>query len=203
MRILSLLIVGASLAACGDNLQATDPEIDARQQQGDQMGQQLGLQLDQELTADMSDPTVSGKVGMIVKTMDMGEIAEAQAALRQTSNSDVNAFANLMVDDHTAADKMVDTLLASKRTSPIDEAVSMTMRQQATQDLARLQTMRGADFDREYALTEVQDHAQGLRILQHAIDRASSNDLRALLTQLRGTVQDHLARARDLAEMVK
>lgn len=97
-----------------------------------------------------------------VANSDQFEIAEAQAVLTQSTNSDVRAFATRVLQDHQQHAQAVADTAARSRLKPPEMAMSADQ----AQWLAALQSVKGADFDRLYLKQQKLAHRSALAVVQ-------------------------------------
>ena len=107
----------------------------------------------------------SGDARHFVQTISMHNTAEiqlAQLAVGRAQSSDVKAFAQMMIRDHTKAGNELKQAVSGQN-------VDMTagqMDQKHETLMARLRTLRGAEFDREYMKAMVEGHKQVSSMLE-------------------------------------
>ncbi len=154
------------------------------------------------MTGRMADGAMASQAMMadadvlkVFMTSNDGEIVTSQAVVGRTQNADVRAFAQMMITDHTA----VNDRAAALDLQPRDNMVAMAMRQNATAKSAQIASMSGAMQDKTYMETQVVLHGHTLDMLNNVlIPNARDPQLRALLTEARGPVEQHLRRAEQI-----
>lgn len=120
------------------------------------------------------------------------ELAAAQNALAQSRSPQVRMFAEQMLADHARIGKaMRDAALASGLAPPQPHVGGEQMR-----FLASLQSLRGADFDREYARQQVLAHTSALTTMRSYAAKGSDSNLRRAATFVAPIVDHHLQMAR-------
>ncbi len=139
-------------------------------------------------------------IAQIMTTANQGEIDQANAALSKASSTDVRAFAQMMVNDHTSALNALTSLLSSRNiTASTSNDIASTLSSGSRQTIANLNTYSGADFDRQYINAQVDAHQWLLTQLDSSIIPSTHDRrLRDLLKDQRGTVAMHLDRARQI-----
>lgn len=88
------------------------------------------------------------------------EIQEATLALEQSSDAKVKAFAQMMVKDHSAAEKELETAAKSAGGAP---AVQLDPAHQSLVDA--LKGKSGAEFDKAYIADQFKAHSQAVELL--------------------------------------
>jgi predicted outer membrane protein len=75
--------------------------------------------------------------------IDAGKLAESKAA-----NSDVKAFGEQMVTDHTGVNKQATELAKKLKVAPEDNPTSKSLKSGGEENVKRLKTLSGAQFDK-------------------------------------------------------
>ena len=128
----------------------------------------------------------------------MAEVKLGELAKTNASSSDVKAFGQKMVDDHSkAGDKLKS--IAGKHS--INLPMSMDSKDQATYD--RLSKLHGADFDRAYMQDMVKDHKTDVAEFQKEASSGRNADLKNFASETLPILQEHLRMAQDTAAKVK
>ena len=125
----------------------------------------------------------------------MYEVEASRLALTRASDAQVRAYAQMLVNHHTANNNELIALVGTKghRIAPGLPAPL----QQKVQTLSGLQ---GAAFDREFVrMTGVQDHMAAVQAFQQGRGSVADADLRAYIDKTLPVLQQHLQQARDLA----
>ena len=127
---------------------------------------------------------------------DVYAIAAAQVADRKAHSPRVRNFADMMLRDHTSSD---DQLKAVVWRASINVTPPTVLDHTHAAMLQSLNSASGTDFDRRYALQQVE--AQESALLVHTdYARSGDNDLlRAYAADAAPRTEAHLALARDLS----
>ena len=148
---------------------------------------------------DLSDP----EVAHIAVTADNIDIAAGKVALSRTHDSEVKNFASMMVRDHTGVNEKAAALAKKLGVTPKDNAVSQSLEAGAKEAKAKLDPLKGADFDRAYIERETAYHQAVLDALDQTLIPTTENaELKALLTQVRPAIEAHLAYAKKIGEQM-
>jgi putative membrane protein len=121
----------------------------------------------------------------------LGNLAEGKA-----TNSEVKQFAQRMVSDHTRMEKQWSALAASNGLPPV------TLDQAQEQDVTRLEKLSGAEFDRAYMTTMIQDHQHDVDAFRSQGLSAHSAEVRQLAATGLTTIQQHLSMAQQVGSAV-
>ncbi len=134
----------------------------------------------------------------ILKHLAQANIAEIEAgkiALQKSQNTEVKAFAQQMIDDHTKGLQEVQTVAQNKGvTLPTEpDAKHKAMAK-------KLKGLSGDAFDREYAAQAgVSDHKKTHAYVQKVQSDAKDADVKALAAKLEPTVAKHLSHVETLS----
>src|ERR1700682_239553 len=98
------------------------------------------------------------QIAHIAYTAGVIDIAAAKQALAKTNNKEIKAFAEDMVRDHEAVNKLALDLVKKLKVTPEDNDTSRSLSKNAAAKLAELDKLKGAEFDKAYAANEVAYH---------------------------------------------
>jgi putative membrane protein len=130
------------------------------------------------------------------------EITLGKDAQRQ-GTAKVKDYASTLITDHQTADKDLTAFAKAHKltTIPADKPTTDAERQDdkdMTQQMARLKTLKGADFDKTYLNMMVSGHDKELTKIDVEISSASDPDFKNLLQSVKPVLQRHADQARDL-----
>ncbi|AHG89538.1 protein of unknown function DUF4142 [Gemmatirosa kalamazoonensis] len=146
-------------------------------------------------SANLTPANMTSLIGLT----NASEIGQAKIAEGKATNRDVKAFARLMISDHEAMQKSLDSLAKAKSLTPTPPQQADQLRQSDSQTLASLNAAaQGPAFDKAYVDAQVAAHQKALNDLQTMAGATSDQDLRALIQQAIPKVQAHLDRAQQL-----
>ncbi len=124
----------------------------------------------------------------------MAEVELGRLAAERASSSDVKAFAQMMVDDHSKANGELTSLAGQKSvtlpTEPLPPA-------KAAKD--HLSTLSGAAFDKAYMDHMVKDHEKAVALFTKEASAGKDPDTKSWAEKTLPTLQQHLAKAREVA----
>lgn len=129
--------------------------------------------------------------------IDLGKMAQ-----KSGSTQAVKAYGQMLVRDHTSADKDL-TSFAKKQgvkipmDKPKDEAAQKDMKD-TKEAVAHLKTLKGGEFDTAFLAMMVQDHEKELAKLDAAMGSIENQDLATILKDIKPALQKHADQARDL-----
>lgn len=122
------------------------------------------------------------------------EIEASRLALTKTTNSEVKAFAQKMIDAHGKTNQELAALAAAKGVEVPAEA---SLVQKAK--LKLLSVTDGNNFDRRYAESiGVEAHEDTIKLFEKAAARAADPEVKALATRTLPELRQHLAMAQAL-----
>jgi putative membrane protein len=125
------------------------------------------------------------------------ELSLGRMAQQKAKNSQVKQFAQRMVSDHQSMQNEWRAV-ASQGGVTISGTVNPTFQQQ----VARLNQLSGAEFDRAFMSTMVQNHETAVNAFKSRGQNSSSTEVRTLVNKGLPTIQEHLRMARQLSEQV-
>jgi putative membrane protein len=135
------------------------------------------------------------QIAHIAYTAGVIDIAAAKQAIGKAGNKDVKAFAQDMVRDHEAVNKQALDLVKKLKVTPS---------KQATEKLAELAKLKGADYDKAYVANEVAYHKAVNGALEtQLIPSASNAELKSLLQTGLKIFQGHQQHAEQVAAKLK
>ena len=142
-----------------------------------------------------TDPQIAAIVVVANQVdVDAGKLAEQKSRAK-----DVQAFAKLMVTDHTAVNRSAGELVKKLKVTPEANPTSESLQQGGDKNLAALKGLSGAAFDKAYVDHEVAYHEAVIQALDTTlIPNASNAELKALLVKVRPAFIAHLEHAKQL-----
>jgi putative membrane protein len=117
---------------------------------------------------------------------DIAEINMAKLAKTRSITAEVKDLANMMIQQHTQNLKQVRQL-ASDNGVELPSVPAADQRQQ----IARLRSLHGRDFDREYTQLQVKDHKVAIRDFRQAADRTTNPALKAYIARTLPVLGEH------------
>lgn len=154
-------------------------------------------------SAGMNTPAASAlskadqKIVMGMARANMAEVEAGKMAVSKSTNAEVKAFAQRMIDDHTKALNDVTTLAQTKGVTLPTE---LDRKHKAM--AAKLGKLEGDAFDRAYMKQAgVADHTKVHAMLKKDATRAKDPDVKALAAKMMPTVEQHLTTAKGMPMM--
>jgi putative membrane protein len=139
------------------------------------------------------------EIADVVFTADSIDVATSELAEGRARNGQVQAFAQAMIDDHTAALERIEALGVDRE----DNRLSRTLRTDATKEAAKFDDLAGTSFGRSFIARQVAFHREMLDLLdRELIPNARDEALKALLNEMRPTIARHLEEAEELDDML-
>lgn len=135
------------------------------------------------------------KLFMVTATQNnLAEIDVARLALTQSASDSIKAFAQMMIDDHTAAQTELASLAQQKGVTLPDstDATHRTFKQ-------RLMLVSGNSFDSAYIQSQVKDHEQTIALFQAEVTNGTDVQVKDYANKLLPKLQMHLQHAQNLA----
>jgi putative membrane protein len=141
------------------------------------------------------------QIAAIVVAANTVDIDAGKLAAQRSSNAEVKAFAQQMIQDHSAVNASATKLVTKLKVTPEPNPTSKQLTEGGDANLKALKDKKGADFDKAYIDHEVAYHQSVLDALdQTLIPSAKNAELKALLEQTRPAFVAHLAHAKHVQE---
>ncbi len=139
------------------------------------------------------------QIASIVVTANQVDIDAGKLAESKGSNAQVKAFGKQMVTDHSGVNKQAVALVTKLKVKPEDNATSKSLKAGGAENLANLQQLSGAAFDKAYSDHEVAYHEQVLEAIDKTLIPSAQNaELKNLLVSVRPAFVAHLDHAKML-----
>jgi putative membrane protein len=143
-----------------------------------------------------SDPEIAA----IVVTANQIDIEAGKLAKTKSTNKEVAAFAQQMITDHGAVNAQAVDLVKKLKVTPEESDTSRSLKTAARDTAAKLEKLKGAEFDRAYVQNEVAFHQQVLDAIDKVLIPSAHNaELKSLITKVRPAIAAH----RDHAKMLQ
>src|SRR4029079_2051132 len=137
------------------------------------------------------------QIAAIVVTANQVDIDAGKLAASKATNPDVKAYGNMMVTDHTGVNKQATDLAAKLGVKPEDNPTAQSLKSGGTDNVANLNKLSGAAFDKAYIDHEVTYHQAGLDAVDKTLIPSAQNaELKALLVKVRPAFAAHLDHAK-------
>lgn len=124
----------------------------------------------------------------------IAEIETGKLALQKSASADVKVFAQMLIDDHTAANKELAKIAASKKLEVSTEA-ELTNKAKAFV----LKQREGESFDEAFANNQVEAHKNAIELFKKA-SVSKDAELAAFALKVLPKLEHHLHTARGLAK---
>lgn len=133
-----------------------------------------------------------GQVAAIMHASSMGEIDTAKAVRDRLTDASAKAFAQRMIDDHTALDSALRAVLSAQGITMVESGVSDELTQSAQLTISELSSKSGSELDKAYMDHEVVDHLMDLGVDDHLLGPSIRNPALAQASkQERAAVVQH------------
>jgi len=120
-------------------------------------------------------------------TAGMFEIQSSQLALSKSQNSDIKAFAKMMVDDHTKAADQLKAAAAAQGKVNVPDALDKPK----ADKLAQLSNASGADFDKLYVQLQTDAHVEAVALFTGYGANGPAGQLKDFATSTAPTLKMH------------
>jgi putative membrane protein len=156
-----------------------------------------------KLLADPAAKPTDPQIAHIAYTAGLLDVEAGKQALDKSQNTDVRAFAQRMIGDHTAVNDQALALVKKLNVTPEDNPTSQALTKQAEATSQKLASLTGAAFDKAYIDNEVAYHKTVNSALSTTlIPDAQNPELKSLLERGLKVFQSHLEHAERLAQQL-
>lgn len=128
----------------------------------------------------------------------MAEVDLSKLASEKASNPKVKDFAAMMVMDHTAANTEVKNLAARRNVT-----LPSTTGDDKKKTYDDLKAKNGADFDKAYMKTMVDDHEATVNLFEKASNNVKDTDVKAFVDNTLPKLKVHLDSAKAVRKVLK
>jgi putative membrane protein len=195
-----------AMAATFAGLLAITPALVA-QAPGSTSGSSGGGSMDSHPSAPMASSGSMSKSKMgsadtkFMKEAAMGGMEEVELgklAAQKASDASVKSFGQKMVDDHSKANDQLQQLATQKGVT-LPTGMSTAQKN----DMAKLDKLSGAAFDKAYVGMMVKDHKKDVAEFKKESTGAKDSDLRSWAGTTLPTLQDHLKMIEGISSSMK
>ena len=139
------------------------------------------------------------QIAHIAVTANAVDSAAGELAKKKGSTKAVKDFAQTMVTDHGGVNKQAVALVTKLNVTPEDNDTSRQLKAGGDANVAKLQTLSGAAFDKAYMDNEVAYHQAVLDAIDKTlIPNAKNAELKGLLEKVRPAIAAHLEHAKSI-----
>jgi len=136
----------------------------------------------------------------VLSTANEGEVSVAQVAKPALQNSAAVSFAQMMIDEHGAANGLTLALVSAKHLAPEPSEVSESLEADVAAVISTLSKTASSAFDKVYINGQVTMHQQVLGVIDgRLVPDARDPNVKALLATLRTSVAAHLTAAQTIS----
>lgn len=129
--------------------------------------------------------------------MNMATIAFGQLGSQKAENAELKRFSQTLQSDHKKAQAKLETV-AQKHNITLPTALDA----KCQEEMAKLQNLSGAEFDKEFARGAVEGHAMAVAHLSQASMEAKDPDVAQYAKDTLARVKVHQVEAREVAKAV-
>lgn len=144
--------------------------------------------------ADEAEPRTDAEFASKIAQSGKFETKAGMIAQQRSQSADIKTFGQLMVQDHTRADKEL-TALAAKKGWTIPTELDAKHQEKLT----RLERLSGAEFDRAYTEMMTKGHSKAAVTFRQASQGAQDADFKAWASKTLPEIENHLAHSEKLS----
>jgi putative membrane protein len=137
------------------------------------------------------------QIAAIVVTANQVDIDAGQLAASKANTPEVKKFGRQMVTDHRAVNKQATALVTKLKVTPEDNRTSQSLKSGGDKNIANLNGLTGAAFDKAYVDNEETYHQAVIDAIDKTLIPGAQNaELKALLVKVRPAFVAHLQHAK-------
>ena len=138
-----------------------------------------------------------GQILQIVRTLNDGEIKQAEEAKDEGESEAVKQVAEMIITDHEMSNEQMDELLNGDLNLD-DSPMSDMLKDQAEETHELLQDLAGAQYDCAYLQAQVSQHQMAIDTAKsQLLPNAKAEGVKQFLTAMEPKLQHHLQMAQD------
>ena len=139
------------------------------------------------------------QIASVVVTANQIDIDAGKLAAAKAVDARVKSFGERMASDHAGVNKSAVELATKLGLTPQDNPTSQSLKAGSDKNIASLEQLSGAAFDKAYIAHEVAYHTQVLEALDKTlIPNAANAELKALLVKVRPAFVAHQRAAQQI-----
>jgi putative membrane protein len=193
---LNLILIGTLLigfSACNGNTTTNGDSVDTAQKINEAM-------VDSNNAANNQNQVTQDDTEFAVMAADAGmtEVEMGKLALSKSSNAEVKQYAQMMVDDHTAANNKLMTIASSKQIT-----LPTSISDKHKKHMEDMSKMSGKDFDKHYVSMMVDDHGEVVDAFKKENENTKDTELKNFTSETLPVLMKHQDQAKALKDKMK
>jgi putative membrane protein len=141
------------------------------------------------------------KILEVVEVANTGPIEQAELAVSRTQTPTVKSFARAMIEDQTDAREEGRAVAKRIGVSPAPSPMSNELKAANNQIIMQLRPLQKSQFDRAYVDSQITMHKRVLGLIDdQLLPGAQAEEVKALLSGMRGSLDEHLEKAEKILE---
>lgn len=188
---LNLMIAGTlawGFSSCGNNPDASDDSVDTAEKMNDQMAENK--------TSSVSED--DAEFAVMAADAGMTEVELGKVALAKSTNANVKKYAQMMVDDHTAANNKLLSIASAKMIT-LPSAIS----DEHKKHIDDMSNMSGKEFDKAYIDMMVNDHNKVVDAFKKENETTQDAELKSFTAETLPVLTKHYEEAKSLQDKMK
>ncbi|WP_299826216.1 DUF4142 domain-containing protein [uncultured Pontibacter sp.] len=162
--------------------------VEEAQQTNEQMAE--GTEMEDQMTEQSDFMTRAASSGML-------EVEAGKLAQQKAQNAEVKKYGEMMVTEHTAANKELMALAQQKNV-----VVPDSMSQNHMDQMQSLRDKTGADFDKEYMDLMVTSHEEAVTLFEDASNNIQDTEVKNFASTTLPKLRQHHERAQQLKDVI-
>ncbi len=195
--VLGFAAILAGMTSCSNTPNKNDDGVDSAKKMNAAMA---------DSSASTASPTAASApaskddadFAVMAANAGMTEIELSKVAMASSTNEDIKKYAQMIVDEHTAAATKLGTIATSKQIT-----LPAYLSDASKKDVDDLSKKKAKDFDKAYVGMMVDDHKKAVDAFKKESEKSTDADLKAFATETLPTLQKHLDEATAMKKSMK
>jgi putative membrane protein len=128
---------------------------------------------------------------------NLTQIELGKLGAKKSQNGQIQQFAQHLQTDHQSANQKLEPLAQSQGMQ-----LPQTLDSKHQREISRLQKLSGAEFDKAFATTTLQDHARAITLYQKEAQQGQNPETKQYAENMLPGLQHHLEMAKETARSV-
>ena len=189
---LSFAAILTGMASCSNTPDKNDDGVDSAKKMNAAMTDNTSAAAPATPSKDDADFAV------MAANAGMTEIELSKVALATSANADVKKYAQMIVDEHTAAASKLSNIAASKQIT-----LPASLSDESKKSVDDLSKKKAKDFDKAYVNMMIDDHKKAVDAFKKESENSTDTDLKSFATETLPTLQKHLDQATSMKDGMK
>lgn len=157
-----------------------------------------------KVLAKTDKPLSDGEVIGVIMAANDGEVQMAEQATKKAKSKEAKDFAAMMKTHHGQGLTKTKAVATKTKIASADSDLSSFLKTDTEKTIKELKEKEGKDFDKGYVDAQMSAHKAVLAAIDNRLAPSAQNaDVKALVTETRKTVSDHVAKLEEVQKKME